>query len=330
MNLGMRLYRRDNGVWYIAKTRNIRVSLETRDEKTARRIFNNQKRIFLANKLVALQQGLESRTLAGFAREYLDYAAKVKRPATVRADSLALRRLMVALGPEIPLGKISRRQLDLFLTSLTVKPVSANTYLRHLKAAFSRAVAWDYLKTNPCQGIKERPVDQNLPRYLTPQEVDRLLAAEADRHFRILWLFYLRSGCRRAEALQIQAQDIDWEHRRLIIPRTKNRRPKVVVLTPDLIEILRAIPVTVGRLFPWKADWVSHKFQRTARRAGLQARLHDLRHTYGTNLAMAGVDSRVIQEVMGHLDSKATAVYIHLQPEYLEKELAKVKRGSEG
>lgn len=326
MTLGMRLYRRKNGVWYIARPGNKRVSLGTRDEKTARRLFDKFKKEFLAGKLVALELRLQARTLATFGQEYLDYAAKTKRPATVRADSLALRRLMATLGPEIPLGKITRRQLDLFLTGLMVKPVSINTYLRHLKAAFSRAVAWDYLKTNPCRGIKERRVDQQLPRCLSPGELDRLLAAETDPRFRALWLFYLRSGCRRAEALQIQAQDLDWQNRRLIILRTKNRRPKVVLLTPDLAEVLRSIPVTVGRLFPWRADWVSHKFLRTARKAGVKARLHDLRHTYGTNLAMAGVDSRVIQEVMGHLDPKATAIYIHLQPAYLEKELAKVKK----
>jgi integrase len=322
----MRLYRRENGVWYIRKTRNKRISLETRDEKKARRIFENQKRIYLAGKLVALEQGLSPKTLSGFAWEYLEYSAKVKRPSTTRADALALHKLMAALGPDLPLAKITRLQIDRFLTGLPVKKVSANTYLRHLKAAFSQAKEWGFLRESPCRNIKQLPVDQEIPRYLTPEEVNRILAAEENPGFRALWLFYLRSGCRRAEALQIQAQNIDYEHRRLIIPRTKNRRPKVVILTPDLTEVLRSIPVSVGRLFPWSADWVSHKFQHAARKAGVQARLHDLRHTYGTNLAMAGIDSRVIQEAMGHLDAKATAIYIHLLPEYVERELAKAQK----
>jgi len=45
-------------------------------------------------------------------------------------------------------------------------------------------------------------------------------------------------------------------------------------------------------------------------------RFHDLRHTFGSRLGMAGVDIRTIQELMGHKDSKMTMRYSHPTPEH--------------
>jgi integrase len=42
--------------------------------------------------------------------------------------------------------------------------------------------------------------------------------------------------------------------------------------------------------------------------------LHDLRHTYGTMMAAAGVPLRRLQSWMGHGDIKTTAVYMHFAP----------------
>jgi integrase len=48
---------------------------------------------------------------------------------------------------------------------------------------------------------------------------------------------------------------------------------------------------------------------------------HELRHTFGTRMAAAGVPLRTIQHWMGHADSKTTQVYAHYQPSEHEVEL---------
>ena len=63
--------------------------------------------------------------------------------------------------------------------------------------------------------------------------------------------------------------------------------------------------------------------QRKVRWAGLsreQGRIgwHDLRHTYGSHLAMRGVPLKVIQELMGHATVAMTTRYAHLSPEARE------------
>lgn len=328
MNLSMRLLNR-NGWWHIEIDRYTRKSLKTRDEKVAQRRLEALEKKALAGKLAFLEKRPPHKTLRAFADDYLEYSYQTKEPTTQRADSLALRKLMAAIGETTLLTQISRQALDKYFAGLaqTVKKSSVNVYLRHTKAAFAKAVAWKLLKENPCKGIKELKYQKGFPRYLTREEVHRLLAAETDQAFARLWRFMILSGCRRSEALQLTTRHIDLANRRINIGITKNKNPKVVVITEELEQLLAEIPADVGRLFPWHPDAVSHHFEKTAKRAGLTCRLHDLRHTYGSWLAMAGVPLNVIQKLMNHQDGKTTQIYAHLSQDHLAEAAAKVRIG---
>jgi len=59
-----------------------------------------------------------------------------------------------------------------------------------------------------------------------------------------------------------------------------------------------------------------------------EIRFHDLRHTFGTRMAAAGVPLRTLQEWMGHRDFKTTLIYADYQPSEREAEL--VERAFEG
>ena len=330
----LKLYQRKNGVWYVSKPEPgrkypKRISLNTKDATKAQRKFEKLEKKWLTGKLVSLKENIEVISLGAFTKEYLEYASKTKRPATIRADSLALRKLMAHLGETQQVHKITRKQIDLFLIGLNVKPVSRNTYLRHLKAAFNQAIAWGYLPKdgNPCQGIKEFKDEEELPpRYLSAAEIDTLWEAETELRFLKLWKFYLATGCRRAEALQITAADIDLEAGEIVVHHTKSRKTKKIIITPEVEAIIQIDPVAVGRLFPWKLDWVSHRFQKLARKAGIKTRLHDLRHTYITNLVKFGVDPRAVQLLAGHKDPKSIKPYLHLDSDYLRQELKKTEK----
>jgi integrase len=64
------------------------------------------------------------------------------------------------------------------------------------------------------------------------------------------------------------------------------------------------------------------RFKASAKQAGLRpVRFHDLRHTFGTRMAAAGVPLRTIQEWMGHRDFKTTLIYADYQPNEREAEL---------
>jgi integrase len=69
---------------------------------------------------------------------------------------------------------------------------------------------------------------------------------------------------------------------------------------------------------------VTTRFQRAAKRAGVRDDVvfHDLRHTFGTMMAAAGVPLRTLQGWMGHADIKTTAIYMHFAPAEDEVETA--------
>ena len=61
---------------------------------------------------------------------------------------------------------------------------------------------------------------------------------------------------------------------------------------------------------------VTTRFQRVCERAGIRDDVvfHDLRHTFGTMMAAAGVPLRTLQGWMGHADIKTTSIYMHFAP----------------
>ena len=57
------------------------------------------------------------------------------------------------------------------------------------------------------------------------------------------------------------------------------------------------------------------RFKKALKRAGLrELRFHDLRHTFGTRMAAAGVPMRTLQEWMGHRDFRTTLIYADYWP----------------
>ena len=84
-------------------------------------------------------------------------------------------------------------------------------------------------------------------------------------------------------------------------------------------------------------DAVTHRFGRLARRLGLHARLHDLRHYAATQLIAGGVDVRTVSGRIGHAGGGATTlrVYTHFQAavdrraaQLLEQTLRRPNQGS--
>ncbi len=62
------------------------------------------------------------------------------------------------------------------------------------------------------------------------------------------------------------------------------------------------------------------------RTGATRVRPHRLRHTYGSELAAAGIDLLVLRELMGHAHAEATAAYVHLAPETVAAEWASAKK----
>jgi site-specific recombinase XerD len=93
--------------------------------------------------------------------------------------------------------------------------------------------------------------------------------------------------------------------------------------TPECFVVLRG-PTTGD---PLTEDGLRKIFRTHRDRSGaMRVRPHRLRHTYGTELATAGVDLLVLRELMGHASPETTAAYVHLSPDTLAAEFAAARK----
>jgi hypothetical protein len=112
-------------------------------------------------------------------------------------------------------------------------------------------------------------------------------------------------------------------NRFIILPITKNNTSPVVPINDPIHRILSEMPEKTGSVFGngngGHIGDIKHSFPSACRKAGItDFRLHDLRHTYASHLAMRGVHIRALQELLGHKTLAMTQRYSHLAPEQLQ------------
>lgn len=181
--------------------------------------------------------------------------------------------------------------------------------------------------------------DNRLPESLPPADVDLFLSDLRTHRDRAVVLLMLLGGLRSAEVRGLLLRDVDMGRRRLrvvgkggkerVVPvdavffaelgaYLRRERPTGLA-TPECFVVLRG--PTAGR--PMSEAGLRSLFRRHRDSSGqLRVRPHRLRHTYGTELAAAGMDLLVLRELMGHASPETTARYVHLSTEHLAAEYA--------
>ena len=137
-------------------------------------------------------------------------------------------------------------------------------------------------------------------------------------HF-VLFSFYIGTGCRRSEALNLRWSDIDFENNTVIFRITKSGKARVVPMRKKLISLLLDFPSSEERLFPCESSYVSRLFKKYAHNANLppELKLHSLRHTFLTYAVSTSKNLRGVQTLAGHSSVTVTEGYTHLLPEEL-------------
>jgi integrase len=265
-------------------------------------------------------------TLRQFAPEYLAHSQANKRPSSYHRDRITIHRwLTPAFGEQylfditlVGVERYKQQRLD------AVDPATVNKEVNCLKAMLNKAVRWGYLKDNPLKGMSALKEPPGGLRYLMPEETTRLLAAcHTPPYLRSIVVLAMHTGMRRSEILALRWGDIDLRRRTITLGHTKNNERLVIPMNDTVAAVLRAWPRVVGTdaLFPdLNGPMVSRAFWRACRKADvLNLRLHDLRHTFASYLAMGGFNLRAIQQLLGHKDLRMTARYAHLSADHLQQ-----------
>jgi integrase len=233
---------------------------------------------------------------------------------------------------------------------------TVNRDVAALKSALSKAVEWKILDEHPLKPVKLRKVDNARVRYLGERdqgEEARLRDALAKRdrdaiaarargnewrkargyellpvlpvggyadHLTPMALLALNTGLRRGELTSLTWEDVNLPAKRLTVraAAAKGGKRRDVPLNREACDVLTRWQKQIGdsgivfNVLDVKKAWQA--VLADANIAGFN--FHDLRHTFASQLVVAGADLNTVRELLGHADMKMTLRYAHLSPEH--------------
>ncbi len=252
----------------------------------------------------------------------------------------------------LDLMAVTQSDIESYLISLDAEGMSRATRARRLSAIrqfyrFGFEEGWR--SDNPAMQIKGPGRDKRLPKTLSEDEVDRLLAAagqvgrgpEKVRNTCLMELLYA-TGMRVSELVSLPVMAARGDPQMLLI-RGKGGKERMVPLSPPARSVLaiwleardeiedRARTETGQAaskfLFPsrGKAGHLTrHRFYGLIKEFAVVAGVspakvtpHTLRHAFATHLLARGADLRAIQTLLGHADVATTEIYTHVLDERL-------------
>ena len=248
-----------------------------------------------------------------------------RRRDTTQLDyrSMLRRHIRPALGKR-KVATLAYEDADALHRTVTqaAGPYRANRVIALLSKLCSLAIQWKWRTDNPCRGV-ERHVESKRKRYLTADELERLIVALADHDDRDaadIFRMLLLSGARKSEVLSARWEDFNLKSGIWTKPgaTTKAKTDHVVPLSAPARKLL-ASRARSGSAYIFPGRHGGHRIEvkgnwrricKAAKIKGL--RIHDLRHSFASQLASAGVGLHVIGALLGHTQPQTTHRYSHL------------------
>jgi integrase len=268
--------------------------------------------------------------------------AQVHRPTT---QALVDSRLRLHVYPQLgsrPLASIRRSEVQAWVRGRAdvLEPRTVRAVYRLLATLMRSAVEDRLIAASPCVRIALPRVEDGKVEPLTIEQVEAVAGSVAGR-YRALVLMMAGTGLRPGEAFAVTSDRIDFLRRRLRVdrqvvmlkapefaPPKTSSSVRTVPLPQTVVDILAAhiatYPLGVdGTLFPAPQGGLirRNRFNESVWRpacnaAGVDARLHDLRHFYASLLIRHGESVKTVQERLGHASAVETLnTYSHLWPD---------------
>jgi tyrosine recombinase XerC len=229
------------------------------------------------------------------------------------------------------------------LQSLNLARASRARKTAALRSFFSYLAKQSVIGSSPAAGLRSLKLEQRLPKFLRPEEIEALLAApDADKPLglrdRALLETLYASGMRAGELVTLCVGDVDYDEG-VIRVIGKGNKERVTLLGRQAVfalqrylrkgrpELLILADEDDGALFVNRYGarlsdrGVRKLFDRYCAQASTHLKItpHVLRHTFATHLLSNGADLRLIQELLGHASVATTQMYTHVTTERLQE-----------
>jgi len=276
-----------------------------------------------------LKQQREAPTMAGlidrFERDYLPR----KRPSTIKAyKSMLGRHIRPHFGQFKKVDDVAYADIDALHAKVTATGSSctANRCIAVCSKMFSLAIKWEMRTTpNPCRGV-EKNAETKRKRYMSGDELKRLtmaLAETPDKQFVNIVMLLVLTGARKSEILGMRWADLTLAKDKGAWSKpgstTKQRTDHIVPLSAPACLLLTGIKKRGEYVFPSSDNPSGHIVEiqngwaGLCERAGIEnLRVHDLRHSFASQLVSSGASLPLIGALLGHSNPSTTARYAHL------------------
>ena len=245
-------------------------------------------------------------------------AKHYERYAKVWKQTLRGRTLREVTPSDIARHQSRRRETD------GLAPATVNRELAFLKGVYTSAVNDGAAETNPVRSVKFFKENNARVRFLAKDEEDRLRKEIGEEHWpKVAAAQY--TGIRRSNLFALRWADVNFDTGVVSVRLSKSGEGYHVPMNAELRGILRALPSRMRSVWVFPSEtgetplssqnFVNRVFTPAVKRATIpDFHWHDLRRTFASRLAMAGVDLRTLQELMGHKTIAMTLRYAHLSP----------------
>ncbi len=320
-------------VWWISFVYNgirYRQSSGTGNKKLAQKIEDKVKGDIVQGKWFERLPG-EEKTLREMMQKYLaEHSAHNKTPSSHERDNSLADHLIAYFGDTI-VAEISPNMISGYKNKRRKEgaaPKTINNELILLGHAFSLAIKeWEWVRDNPVRKVSKEKVDNQIERWLTQKEEEKLLS------FAPLWLrqiviFAINTGLRQSEILDLIWWQVDLSRRTVAILKQKNKGKDTLPLNARAMAILKERALVQdsrtdhvfynGNVTRINARNLLRAFHSAAEKAGIKGfRVHDLRHTFATRLVQSGVDIYTVQKLGRWKTISMVMRYAHHYPESL-------------
>ncbi|HYD16537.1 MAG TPA: tyrosine-type recombinase/integrase [Candidatus Nanoarchaeia archaeon] len=279
---------------------------------------------------------------------------KPRTPEMLRTYCSTLRRFEAFLRERgLKVTQVRKPTVDAFIDHLSAQPTrKKGPKLAPASVARNLAILssfYDHLRaktdgriTNPIKEVVRPEVNNTLIRALDDATADHLLDSIGHKRDKALLMLFIASGLRLHEVHQIDKDTI--RRRSKTLPDGTNLtigfgtvvgkggKPRRFIVDENALEALKAYLRERGRdqnpaLFTSERNTrlstrsMQSILQRRCRSLGLShIHIHQLRHTFATRMANAGMPSLVLQELMGHKSFTTTRRYFGLSDDRLARE----------
>jgi len=264
-------------------------------------------------------------------KQYLKFAKTYKRSYRTNVDQL--RHLLEFFGDKY-LAEITTHLVENYVSQRKqkVKEATVNRELALLKHMFTKAIEWGIVTHNPAKAVKFFKESPMMLRYLTNEEMDRLLTA-APGHLKPILIAALNTGMRRGEILNLRWENVDFKAGVITLVHTKNGDKRHIPISPTLREALLNVPRHFRSPYVFcnkdgKPYWeLKRSFKTALKTAAIENfRFHGLRHTFASHLVMNRVDLLTVKELLGHKTLEMTLRYAHLSSDHKKKAILSLER----